>query len=81
MKNPLEQTKTKIESFGGYKLSPIGTVSLKCKIKETIENVKFMIIDHDKFNSILGLNTCMNYNLVKRVHKCKVEETSDLNFL
>jgi len=52
-KEPIQQTKTKIESYGGYKLS---TVVLKCKIKEIVKNVQFLIVDHPNCVPILGLN-------------------------
>ncbi|CAI6370293.1 unnamed protein product [Macrosiphum euphorbiae] len=78
-KEPIQQTKTKIESYGGYKLSTIGTVVLKCKIKGFVKNVQFIIIDHPNCVPILGLNTCISLNLVQRINQLNVNKSSKLD--
>lgn len=79
IKEPIQQTKTKIESYGGYKLSTIGTVVLKCKIKEIVKNVQFIIVDHPKCVPILGLNTCISLNLVQRINQLNVNKSNKLD--
>lgn len=45
-KEPIKQTKTKIESYGGYKLLIKYNRVLECKIKEIITDVHFIVVDH-----------------------------------
>jgi len=50
--------------------------------KETKTNVKFIILDKINCVPILGLNTCITLNLIKRINKVNVKCSSGLdNFI
>jgi len=81
-KKEIRKTKVKIESYGGYKLEPVGTVILECEIKEFKTDVKCIILDNLNCVPILGLNTCITLNLIKRINKVNVKYSVKLdNFI
>lgn len=78
-KEPIQQTNAKIESYGGYKLNTMGTVLLKCKVKDIVKDVHFIIVDHTNCVPILGLNTCISLNLVQRINQLDFKKSSELD--
>lgn len=70
--------KIKIESYGGYKMNPVGTVDLECRVKEQKTNVKCIVLDHPNCIPILGLKTCTNLKLIKRINKVNVNYSIEL---
>lgn len=62
----LEPTKTKLTSYGGSKLSPLGKVILTCAHDGKQQNLDFFVADVSS-PPILGLEACVALGLVKRV--------------
>jgi hypothetical protein len=77
-KKLIQSTKIKIESYGGYKLSPMGIIMLECRVKEIVKDVQFVIIDHPNYIPILGLNSCVDFNLVQRINKVNISMSEEL---
>lgn len=63
----IAKTETVIVTYGDRKLSPIGCVVLKCLIKDQHFNVRFIVLNV-KGSPLLGFNTCIKTNLLKRVN-------------
>lgn len=63
----LRKENTKLISYGGNKIVAEGSAILKCLIKETIIcKIRFVIANVDS-QPLLGLNTCVELKLIKRV--------------
>ncbi|KAF0722199.1 putative retrotransposon-like family member retr-1-like protein, partial [Aphis craccivora] len=74
-KKLIQPTKVKLESYSGYKLTPKGIIILECKVKEIVKDVQFVIIEHPKCIPILGLSSCIDFNLVQRIHRLHISKT------
>lgn len=48
-------------------MKPIGIINLKCLIKDIEKNQRFVIVKA-KVMLLLGLQTCREFNLIKRIH-------------
>lgn len=81
-KKIIQPTKIKIESYGGYKLTPKGIIILECRVKEIVKDVRFVIIEHPNCIPILGLSSCIDFNLVQRINRLQISKTAELdNFI
>ena len=65
-KTPLEKSRTKLGAFGGQKLKTIGKFTTLCTYRDKYWPIEFQVVNHEVPN-ILGLTTCLQLNLVKRV--------------
>lgn len=63
----LESTNMILESFGGNKIKPLGITELLCTIKNVTKKQEFVIVKADT-TPLLGLYTCREFNLIKRIH-------------
>ncbi|XP_029055276.2 uncharacterized protein K02A2.6-like, partial [Osmia bicornis bicornis] len=55
-----------LETFGGFKIRPRGTVQLKCRVKNNEIYDEFIIVNK-KVTPILGLAACVRLNLISKV--------------
>lgn len=62
----LKPTSIILEAFCGTKIKPLGIISLECKHDTVKKQVEFVIVN-DKFLPILGLTTCVEFNLIRKV--------------
>lgn len=70
----LRVNKCNVESYGGHKIESLGKCQIKCMISpECIDNVEFLILKPSQLQKckniipILGLESCVKYDLIKRV--------------
>uniref|UniRef100_H3AAN9 Uncharacterized protein n=1 Tax=Latimeria chalumnae TaxID=7897 RepID=H3AAN9_LATCH len=63
----LNKTKTKILAYSGHKINSCGRATLACQYKEKYKLIDFEILDQN-VPSVLGLSTCVELNLLKRIH-------------
>lgn len=70
----LRANKCNVESYGGLKIESLGKCQIKCMISpECIDNVEFLILKPSQPQKckniipILGLESCVKYDLIKRV--------------
>lgn len=50
-----------------FKIKPIGEVTLKCKARDKSFEIPFIVVNNESHTPLLGLNACLQLNLVKRV--------------
>ena len=62
----LKPTKTMLVAYGGTRLKPEGTLTLKCSTPRAQASLPFYISRHS-FTPILGNDACVALSLVKRV--------------
>ena len=67
-------TGTKLTSFSGHKLKPVGIVQLPCKIQGNIFNIDFYIVN-SSVPSVLGASTCRDIGLIQRLYRIYSNET------
>ena len=65
-KEPLKVSTANLVTFGGHKLNTSGKAHIQCTYKGHCYDVEFEVIDQEVPN-ILGLNTCIEMNLVQRI--------------
>uniref|UniRef100_A0A8D8XDC2 Uncharacterized protein K02A2.6 n=1 Tax=Cacopsylla melanoneura TaxID=428564 RepID=A0A8D8XDC2_9HEMI len=69
-KSSLQPVQLKLTAFGGFKLVPLGSVTLDCKIKNKHCKICFVVLDdfcQQGIVSILGVQTCEDLELIIRV--------------
>ena len=82
-KETLQKSRTRLVTFGGHKIQACGKITLACEHKGRYTPARFEVVEQD-VPSILGLKTCTEMNLIKRVdsiaHKPKdmLEEYKDV---
>lgn len=69
----LNKTTTRLTSYSGNKIPVIGEVTVPCKHKKKTYEVKF-IVTSSKAQDVLGLKTCQEMNLIKRIEAIQKEE-------
>ena len=73
IKTALKPTSTKLTSFSGHKLKPIGIVQLPCKIQGNNFDIDFYIVD-SSVPSVLGGSTCRETGLIQRLYNIQTNE-------
>ena len=63
---PLQKSHARLVAFGGERLNVSGRVTMRCEHKHKFYNADFEVINQDVPN-ILGLQTCVQMNLVQRL--------------
>ena len=71
---PLHKSHAKLVAFGGKRLNTCGKVTMKCEYKRHTYAIRFEVIDQDVPN-ILGLQTCVDMNLVQRLDAINSHDT------
>ena len=67
---PLQKSQTRLVAFGGHRVKTSGKTVLLCEYKRKYVPVNFEVVQQDVPN-ILGLKTCMEMNVAKRVDTIK----------
>ncbi|XP_017892179.1 uncharacterized protein K02A2.6-like [Ceratina calcarata] len=70
----LVRTKTVLEAYGGVKFKPVGVVTYKCKAKDKMIDLTFLVVDVDRV-PLLGLEACVKLQFIKRIDKIQTVET------
>ncbi|XP_056647232.1 uncharacterized protein K02A2.6-like [Diorhabda sublineata] len=68
--NDIIHSEQSIIAYGDNKIRVVGSIILKCLIKNNIQNVKFLVVDI-RGKPILGLKTCVKLNII-----CKLDEVN-----
>lgn len=68
----IEPTSMVLSAYGGQQLHPKGICQLICMFKNEIRLEEFIIIDEDLV-PILGLKSCVDLNLIKKVNEIELE--------
>ena len=66
------KNRSKLKMFDGRKITPKGKVSLECEYKGKFTVLDFVLVEQD-LPSILGLKSCLELGLVKRVYSSEVD--------
>ena len=64
-KQPLSRSKARLVAFGGQRITPVGKAVLLCEHKKKFRPIEFEVVDN--VSNVLGLGTCEELGLVKRV--------------
>lgn len=64
----LKKSNVKLEAYGGSHIFPKGSVSLLLETKDRIVEAEFLVVDLNSSVPILGLNTCVDLDLIKKVN-------------
>ena len=67
MRGKLEETNEVLSSYGNHRVVPVGKVSLSCTVKARTLSLDFYVVDLESV-SILGLEACTRFNLVKKIN-------------
>jgi len=62
----IQKSKMTLEAFGGYKIKPVGIFMGTVETDSKIAIVKFVIVNNN-CTPLLGLETCVELNLIQRV--------------
>lgn len=62
----LTTSKTRLVSYSGHKIIPVGKASLKCEHKEATYKITFQIINEEA-PSLLGRKTCLEMGMIQRI--------------
>ncbi|BES90402.1 Ring finger protein [Nesidiocoris tenuis] len=74
----LKKTATCIKSYGGYKTKPIGEVELICSYKDITKKLNFIVVDLNS-SPILGADSCLQFNLLKRLYNVSSQSNDPAN--
>lgn len=77
---PLKRCKTTLLAYGNFKLKPLGFVELLCEADDRDPvYIKFMVIDVKSQLPLLGLQACLDLNLIQRVDTVTANNFSNLD--
>ena len=68
IKTALKKTESKLKSYSGHTIKPIGSIRLPCYFNNNIYDIEFQVIDQAA-PTILGSETCQKVGLVQRMYK------------
>ena len=68
IKTALKKTESKLKSYSGHTIKPIGSIRLPCYFNNNIHDIEFQVIDKAA-PTILGSETCQKVGLVQRMYK------------
>ena len=71
--NSLKKTNIILQMYGGFKLKPVGVINLKCVVNNIRKWQEFVIVK-TKTQPLLGLNTCIELQLIKRAEEISVND-------
>lgn len=68
-----------LKAYGGSQIDSVGIVNLKCRpiTKNTSETVEFFVIKTTNDVGILGLDSCLRFDLIKRVDEVTTIKAQD----
>ena len=68
IKTALKKTESKLKSYSGHTIKPIGSIRPACYFNNNIYDIEFQVIDQAA-PTILGSETCQKVGLVQRMYK------------
>lgn len=71
----LNKTTNKLLNYDDTNIQVLGTVDLKCKVKNKIEVIRFYVVNKKGTNPVLGLPTIKKLGLIARVANVKVTDS------
>lgn len=77
--NTLRKCNIHLQAYGGFKIIPVGSVTVEVETGSKISLVDFIVVQNQTATPILGLQACLDLNLIKRldsIGKSRSEETS-----
>ena len=74
----MRKSKTRLVSFTGHKIPVMGKATLQVKLRGKSHPVEFQIIEHPA-TPVIGLQTCHELNLVKRVSSVDTQGDENLS--
>lgn len=75
-KNKIRTTSHVIEAYGSFNLNPLGIVNLKCS-HNNIELYEDFVVINNSAQPLLGLDTCLKLNLIKKLSVNSLVSKSD----
>ena len=75
--SPLRKSRCRLISYSGHKLNTIGKATLLVGTREKFTPVEFQVVDH-KSQPVLGLQTCLDLQLIKRMYTVNTEDPNQL---
>ena len=73
----LKKSHVKLTTLAGNNLTILGTINLNCSFKMKLYDLKFFVVDED-CRSILGLDSIVKLNLLKRINQCSSNDYNDI---
>ncbi|XP_026687915.1 uncharacterized protein LOC113472384 [Diaphorina citri] len=64
----LKKSSVKLEAYGGHHIFPKGSISVLLETKDRIVQADFLVVDLNSSVPILGLNSCVDLDLIKKVN-------------
>ena len=64
--------KAKLKVYDGHQITPSGKVSLTCEYRGKFAVMDFILVEQD-LPSILGLKSCLDLDLIKRIYRLEEE--------
>ncbi|KAL1458772.1 hypothetical protein WDU94_008888 [Cyamophila willieti] len=74
-RSSIKPVNVKLTSYCGNKIDVIGQCIITCKFKNVSNHVRFFICNNNQ-RAILGLKTCQDLELIKKVNSVEVEHSS-----
>ena len=66
IKTALKNTESKLRSYSGHTIKPLGSIKLPCYFNNIYE-IKFQVIEQNA-TTILGSETCQKIGLIQRMY-------------
>lgn len=63
----LKRCDIQLQAYGGFKISPIGCVTVQVETGSKISLIDFVVVKNQAATPILGLKACVDLNLIKRI--------------
>lgn len=63
----LKSCDVQLQAYGGFKIIPFGVVTVEVESGSNISLVDFVVVKSPKATPILGLQSCVELNLIKRI--------------
>ena len=67
IKTVLKKTKSKLRSYSGHTIKPIGSIKLPCYFNNNIYEIEFQVIEQTAL-TILGSETCQKIGLIQGLY-------------
>ena len=77
-KNMIKPSQARLTTYSGDRISVIGQSTVKCKVYSKLYAVHFIIVDVKGCDTIIGLKSSIEINLIKRVNQMNVEDFNDV---
>ena len=67
IKTALKKTESKLRSYSGHTIKPLGSIKLPCYFNNNIYEIEFQVIEQNA-TTILGSETCQKIGLIRRLY-------------